>query len=166
MQFRSTLLLAAVLASAFTPGHAYADDHKAGNLQIANAYARPTVPNQPSGAAYLSIENNGKAVDTLVAASSPVAGKVEIHSMQMDGNVMKMRAVKGVDIKPSAKVVMQPGDGYHLMLIGLKQPLKVGEKIPLTLTFKKAGKIEISARVEAKQADGNAAKDADAHKHH
>jgi periplasmic copper chaperone A len=80
---------------------------------------------------------------------------VEIHEMAMEGGVMKMRAVKGIDLPPGVKVQLKPG-GYHVMLESLKQPLKAGEVIPLTLTFEKAGSIDIKVGVEAMGAVGHA----------
>ena len=127
---------------------ACAEDYKLKSLHIADPYARATMPHQPSGGAYLTIENKGDEADKLVAAASPVAKSVEIHTMAMEGDVMKMREVSGIELKPAAKVVMKPGDGYHLMLMGLKQPLKAGDKFPLTLTFEKAGKTEVSVLVQ------------------
>ncbi len=95
----------------------------------------------------MSIENQGKEADRLVSASSPVAGVVEIHEMAMDGGMMKMRAVKGIDLTPGATVEFRPG-GYHVMLEELKQPLKQGDQIPVLLTFEKAGTVEIKVKVE------------------
>jgi copper(I)-binding protein len=158
MNFRSIISLAAVLMfSAAANAHEY----KVGDLQIQHPYARTTVASQSSGAAYLTIENKGKDADKLLSASSPVAKEVQIHSMSMEGNVMKMREVSNVEIKPAAKVSMKPGDGYHIMLIGLKQPLKAGDKFPLTLNFEKAGKSEVSVHVEQPKD----AKEAGAHQH-
>jgi copper(I)-binding protein len=148
MQLRSILTLAAVLAC----GAANAHEYKAGDLRIDHPYARATVPHQPSGAAYMTIENKGKNADRLLSASSPVAKSVQLHAMSMEGNVMKMREVSAIEIKPSGKIVMQPGDGYHFMLIGLSQPLKAGDKFPMTLTFEKAGKADVSVSVEDKDA--------------
>lgn len=162
MQFRHAMFAAA----AFVIGvSAHAADYTAGDLRIDRPYARATVPNQPSGAAYMTIENKGKAADKLIGASSPVAKTVEVHTMSMDGNVMKMREVQNLEFKPATKTVMKPGDGYHIMLIGLNKPLKAGDKFPLTLTFEKAGTLEISVEVEDKQAKP-AAKKANAHHHH
>jgi copper(I)-binding protein len=96
----------------------------------------------------MSIENHGKEADRLVSASSPVAGRVEIHEMAMDGGIMTMRAVKGIDLKPGATVELRPG-GYHVMLEDLKQPLKDGEQIPLVLTFEKGGVVEVKIDVGA-----------------
>jgi copper(I)-binding protein len=84
----------------------------------------------------------------LISAASPAAGLVQIHEMAVDGGIMKMRAVQGVDLKPGATTELRPG-GFHVMLEGLKQPLKQGDKIPLTLTFEKAGSIEVKVEVEA-----------------
>lgn len=165
MHFRSIL----TLAIAFTFGaSAHAHDYKAGDLQIQHPHARATVANQPSGAAYLTIENKGKNADKLIAVSSPVAKSAEIHTMSMDGNVMKMREVDDIEIKPSTRVAMEPGHhGYHIMLLGLKQPLKAGDKFPLTLTFEKSGKVDVSVWVEEKNAKtGKTDADAAAHQHH
>lgn len=145
-------LLALVIACA--AGSALAADYKVADLHIVDPYARPTVANQPTGAAFLTIENQGASADKLVAASTPIAKSVEIHTMSMEGNVMKMREVPGIELAPSAKIAMQPGRGYHLMLFGLRQPLKAGESFPLTLTFEKAGKTEVTVTVGAKDAAG------------
>jgi copper(I)-binding protein len=159
MQLRS--ILAFTAAAAFAAG-AFAQDYKIGALRIDHPYARATVPNQPSGGAYVSIENSGDTADKLIGATSPVAKTVEIHTMSMDGNVMKMREVPGIELKPSTKTVMKPGEGYHLMLIGLKKPLQAGEKFPLTLMFEKAGKLDVSVAVEARD---NKPSDKEMHHH-
>jgi len=151
MQFRSLLTLAAGL---LIGALAHANDYKAGELRITQPYARSTVPGQPAGAAYITIENLGKATDRLVSASSPVAKAVEVHTMSMEGNLMKMREVPILEFKPSTKTVMKPGDGYHLMLMGLKEPLKAGDKFPLTLTFEKAGRVEVAVPVQGNMATG------------
>jgi periplasmic copper chaperone A len=136
------------LAAALLMSTAFAHEYDVGTLHVAHPHARPTVTGQPSGAAYLTIENKGKAGDRLLGASSPAAKSVEIHTMSMEGNLMKMREVNEIALKPGATVAMEPGGGYHLMLIGLRQPLKAGDKFPLTLTFEKAGKTEVSVSVE------------------
>jgi hypothetical protein len=144
MHLRSLLVLAATLVAG-TVAHAH--EYTLGGLHIENLYARPTVPMQRSGGAYLVIENKGKDADKLVAVSSPIAQSVQIHTMSMQGDVMKMREVDGVELKPASKIEMAPGHGYHLMMIGLRQPLKAGDKFPMTLTFEKAGKAEVSVVV-------------------
>lgn len=128
----------------------YAQHYTVGDIHVFDPYARPTVSHQPTGAAYVGLENMGKAADRLVSASSPVAKRVEIHTMSMDNNVMKMKEVGEIQLAPDTEVVMKPGDGYHLMLIGLNQRLKAGDKFPMTLVFEKAGKVEISVPVDGK----------------
>lgn len=158
------LQLTTLLAGIALSGTVFAHDYKAGDLQVGHPWARPTVPGQPSGGAYLTIENKGKTGDKLISVASPVAKSSEIHTMSMEGNVMKMREVGSIDLKPSDKIAMQPGNGYHIMLIGLTQPLRIGDKIPLTLTFEKAGKLDVSVFVEDKSAGGD--KGSMEHMHH
>lgn len=149
MNLRSIFtLIAALSLSASFPAHA--QSYKAGDISIDQAFARATVPHQPSGGAYLTIENHGKTADRLVSASSPVARSVEIHTMTMEGNIMKMREAGSLEIKPSERVVMQPGQGYHLMMMGLKEPLKAGGTFPVTLTFEKAGTLQLQVKVQDK----------------
>ncbi|ONN66816.1 copper chaperone PCu(A)C [Herbaspirillum frisingense] len=159
-------LTAALLAAApLSQAHSF----KLGQLEIGHPYARATVPGQPAAGAYISIENKGSAADRLVGVSSPVAKSGEIHTMAMEGNLMKMREVDGgLEIKPGQKIAMQPGNGYHIMLMGLSKPLQAGEKIPLTLNFEKAGKIEVVVNVEDPAAAGakDDMKDMKGHMHH
>jgi hypothetical protein len=167
MPFRSFIFpLISFVAALSVVASAGAHEYNAGPLRIGHPYARATVPNQSTGGAYLSIENSGKNPDKLVAVASPIANSIGIHTMSMDGNVMRMREVSGIEIKPSDKVVMQPGNGYHIMLTGLKQPLKAGDKFPLTLTFEKAGKVDVSVMVQDKDKEPKAAKEAAAHQQH
>jgi copper(I)-binding protein len=142
-------VFSAIFAAIFLLSTAlHARDALARELSIEHAYARSTVPGQTNGAAYLTIENKGKHADKLIAAASTACESVQIHTMSMAGNVMKMREVQDIELKPHAKIAMNPGDGYHIMLIGLKQPLKRGEKFPLTLSFEKAGKVEVPVTVD------------------
>jgi copper(I)-binding protein len=140
----ATLFSTLIFASAVQ-----AHEFKLGDIQINHPFARPTMPGQTSGGAYLGLENKGKVKDELVKAESTIANSVELHEMAMSGDVMKMREVKDIDLDAGKLVNMQPGGGYHIMLIGLKQPLKAGNKFPLTLTFKKAGKVDVVVNVEA-----------------
>lgn len=133
-----TLALAALSAVA----HSF----KLGEIDIGHPYARPTREGQMVGAGYLKLANKGP-VERLVAASSPAAGTVEIHSMSMEGDVMKMRQVDAIEIATGQTVELKPG-GYHLMLMGLKAPLKVGDKFPLTLKFEKSGEVVVTVNVE------------------
>lgn len=124
-----------------------------GDLQIGHPWTRATVPGQSSGGVYLSIENKGQTSDRLVSASSPIARSTEIHTMAMEDNVMKMREIGSIEVTPAEKISMQPGKGYHIMLIGLDRSLKVGDRIPLTLTFEKAGRLEVLAHVRGRGVD-------------
>jgi copper(I)-binding protein len=111
---------------------------------------RGTVAQQQATGAFMQLTSaqGGR----LVSAPSPVAGVVEIHEMAMDGNVMKMRAVPGLDLPAGKAVELKPG-GYHVMLMDLKQQLKDGETVPVTLVVEgKDGKretLEVKAPVKA-----------------
>ena len=146
MYLRTIITFAA--AAAFS-SLAHAQEFKLNNLVIEKPYARETVPNQPAGGAFITVENKGTTDDKLIGASSPVAKKVELHTMAMDGNIMKMREVPSIELKAGSRLEMKPGQGYHLMLMGLQKPLKAGEKFPVTLVFEKAGKTEISVTVQS-----------------
>jgi periplasmic copper chaperone A len=148
-----TFVLAIVAAASFA-GAVLAHDYELKSLAIDHPFARATPPGATVGAAFLTIQNQGKEADRLLGASSPVAGKVELHQMAMGGGMMKMRAVTGIDLQPGTTVELKP-DGYHIMLEGLKHPLKQGESIPLTLTFERAGTIEIPVKVEGMGASGH-----------
>lgn len=134
---------------------ALARDYTLGTLRIEHPYARPTPPGARTGGAYLSIHNLGSNADRLLRVASPAAQSVALHSMTMEGNLMKMREVAALDIPGGATVTLGTG-GYHIMLTGLVHPLDVGDTVPLTLTFEKAGPIEVSAHVEAAPATANA----------
>jgi copper(I)-binding protein len=98
--------------------------------------------------------------------AAPVAGKVEIHTMTMEGDVMKMRAVERIDIKAGEKIEMKPGQGYHIMLMGLKKPLKAGESFPMQLSFRKAGKVQLTVTVMEAGAATKSSQDEQMHQHH
>ncbi len=128
-----------------------AHDFKAGALRIDHPYATPSRPGLTTGAVYFrGIRNTGRADDKLLSASTPVAASVEIHRMQMQGDVMQMRAVPALEIPAGATVDLkhsQPS-GYHLMLLDLKAPLKDGDRFPVTLRFEKAGSHEVQVWVQ------------------
>jgi copper(I)-binding protein len=126
-----------------------AHDYTLKDLVIVHPSARPTPPGARVGGAYFTLENRGRGGDRLVRVDSPVAGSVELHSMAMEGNLMKMRQLTGLDVPAGAKIAFSPG-GYHVMLVDLKQPLVAGQAFPLRLTFERAGTIEVSAQVEAR----------------
>lgn len=134
---------------------AWAHDFKAGDLRIDHPYATPSRPGLATGAVYFkSIRNTGAVADRLLSAATPVAGAVEIHRMQMQGDVMQMRAVPSLEMPAGATVVMKHGtpDGHHLMLADLKAPLKDGDRFPVTLTFEKAGVHTVQVWVQTPRA--------------
>jgi len=147
------LEIAITLAVSLLAAHAAAEEYRLQSLRIEHPFARATPPGAKAGGAYLSIENSGSTVASLVSAASPVAGAVELHQMAVDGGVMTMRAVRTLDVPPGGKLELKPG-GYHIMLLDLKQPLRAGDKIPLKLTFQNIGTIEVSLDVEAMGATG------------
>jgi copper(I)-binding protein len=144
-------MLAACL---FAAPSARAEEVKAGDLVISQAWSRATPGGARVGGGYLTIENKGTAPDRLVGVSSDAAGKVVVHEMAMSNGVMTMRPLeKGLAIEPGKTVKLAPG-GYHLMLMDLKAPLKQGEKLPITLDFEKAGKVQVTLDVQAVGAQG------------
>jgi periplasmic copper chaperone A len=129
-------------------GTARAEEIKAGDLVITQAWTRATPGGAKVGGAYLTIENKGATADRLIDGSTDVAGKVEVHEMATKDGVMTMRSLdKGLTIDPGKTVKLAPG-GYHLMMFDLKSPLRQGDKVPLTLDFEKAGKVKLSFDVE------------------
>ena len=142
-----------VLGSLSSFGHEY----HAGNLYIDHPHARPTPPGGRTGAAYFSVANKGGSPDRLLRASSPRAASVELHSMSMEGNVMRMRALPAVALPAGGMVKFEAG-GLHVMLTGLKQPLKAGERFPMTLVFEKSGPVTVEIAVEEAGAAVPAAK--------
>ncbi len=149
----ATIACAALLAS-FLGAPARADEIKAGDLVISQAWTRATPKGAKIGGGYLTIENKGTAPDTLIGGSADVAGSVQVHEMSMENGVMKMRPLeKGLAIDPGKTVKLAPG-GYHLMLLDLKSPLKRGDKVPVTLEFEKAGKVKLSFDVQGVGAQG------------
>ena len=122
-----------------------------GSLALKNAWARATPGRAETGAAYLTIEAAGP--DRLTGVSTPVAGKAELHEMSMQGDIMKMRSLAAIDLPAGRTVVLKPG-ATHIMLMGLRRPLRVGESFPLTLEFEKAGQREVNVVVEKAGAMG------------
>jgi periplasmic copper chaperone A len=141
------LRVISLLGLALAAGAALAHAYTLRNLQIAHPYARPTPPGARTGGVYFTVRNNGEKADRLLRVASPAAQTVELHSMTMDGNLMKMRAIPALDIPAGATVTLGSG-GYHVMLVNLAHPLTVGTSVPLTLTFERAGSIDVSAPVE------------------
>jgi len=127
---------------------AHAEDYKVGPLVIGQPWTRATPKSAPVAGGYLKITNNGTAPDRLIGRSADVAKRFEIHEMKMDGGVMKMRELKDVvAIPPGATVELKPG-AYHIMMMNLSRPLAKGDKVKGSLTFEKAGKVDVEFAVE------------------
>ena len=154
---RATALLAfGFIVAGLFAGSARAEDVKAGDLVISQPWTRATPGGAKTGGGYLTIENKGSTPDKLVSATADVAGKVEVHEMAMNNGVMTMRPLEsGLTIDPGKTVKLAPG-GYHLMLMELKNPLKQGDKVPVTLQFEKAGKVAVTLDVQGVGAQGPA----------
>lgn len=144
--------IALAFAASLGASAAGAHDYKLATLAIDHPFARATPPGAQIGGAYMTIDNKGTADDTLVRASSPAAGKVEIHSMTMDGNVMRMQEIAALALPAGKRVTLKPG-GFHLMMVDLKAPLAEGSRVPMTLTFAHAGTIDVELAVQSMTAD-------------
>jgi hypothetical protein len=154
------LLVASLLAAMAAAAPAMAAD-----IRITDAWCPPTPPGAPTAGGYLTIHDTSTKPDRLMGGSSPAAAQVQLHSMTMQGQIMRMRAVTGgLAIAGRGTASIQPGSGLHLMLIGLKRPLKLGEHVPVTLQFAKAGQVSADFVVRAEGAPA-AGKPAGGHGH-
>lgn len=124
-----------------------AHGYKLGDLEVGHPWSRPAAKGM-TGAGYLTVTNRGGKPDRLVAVETPVARTVEIHQSSTAGGVMRMRPLRrGVVVAPGRTVAFAPG-GNHLMLIGLKRPLAVGDSVPATLVFERAGRLPVQLKVQ------------------
>ena len=136
------------LAAVTLAGGASAADVEVVGLSITKVWSRPAAQGG-NGAGFLTVTNTGKAADKLVSVSSPIAGRVEIHeSMVMNGQAMMHPRPGGLTVPAGGKAELKPGS-WHLMFLGLKKPLKAGDTFPATLTFQKAGKVQVQFSVQA-----------------
>lgn len=118
---------------------------QSGSISVTDAWARAS--NVSTGAVYLTVANSGTSDDKLIAVESPVAARAQMHTEIDDNGIVKMRPLKSVDIKAHGKATLAPA-GRHIMLMGLKHPLKNGDHFPLTLTFEKGGKVAVTVTVK------------------
>jgi len=137
-------ILAGLLLAATVAAHSFT----LGPLELEHPWSRAMPESSSTGAVYLSIRNTGKEADTLLSASTPRADMAELHVHINDNGVMRMREVNGgLALAAGSQVKFMPG-GYHIMLMGLKQPLKAGDRFPLTLKFAKTGSVTVEVLVE------------------
>ena len=133
--------------AAATP--ALAHDYTLGPLHVVHPWARATLGGAEVAGGYMKVENKGGEPDRLVSASSEIAARVELHDMKVEDGIMKMQALKdGLAIAPGGTAEFKPGS-YHVMFMGLKAPLKQGERFKATLVFEKAGKVEVEFAIDA-----------------
>jgi periplasmic copper chaperone A len=142
-----TSLAVALAALASLASTAFAHDYALGSLSITQPWARATPKGADTAAGYLTIKNNGTTPDRLVSVTFSDSSMAQVHQMSMDNGVMKMREVPdGLEIKPGESVTLAPG-GFHVMFMGLKAPLVKGQSVSGTLTFEKAGTINVEFQV-------------------
>ncbi|MBV9836000.1 MAG: copper chaperone PCu(A)C [Alphaproteobacteria bacterium] len=115
-------------------------------LRIEQPFARATAPTARAGGAFMTIVNTGATADRLLRVETSVAARAELHTTTMEGDVMRMREVPGIDVPANGKATLAPG-GFHVMLMELKAPLKAGDTAPLTLVFEKAGRIDVKVPI-------------------
>ena len=147
------IILALAASVCILSAPAATHEFTAKGVTVAHPWVRATPGGAKVGGAFLEMKAAKGHSDRLVSASSPVAGSVEIHNHIMEGGVVRMRRVDGIALGAGKSVVLAPG-GYHVMLMDLKQPLKEGDLLRLTLVFEKAGPIEVEATVEPIGAKG------------
>jgi len=134
----------------FLQAPAQAADYRAGDLLVTQPWSRPTPPVATVGAVYFSMTNTGGKADRLIAISSPIAGKAEIHESRTVQGIVQMRAVASVDCPPGVTVKIEPG-GLHVMLLDLTRPLTAGLQFPLSLRFRDAGVVTVQVQVGARE---------------
>ncbi len=140
-------LTSVVLLLFLSCGQAHAQPSGQTTIVVERPWARATPAGARTGAVYVTLINNGSSSDSLLGAATPVADQVQFHSATEENGVSRMREMRTVDVAPGARVAFSPG-GLHIMVVGLKQPLKEGQTFPLTLTFEKAGKIDVTVPIE------------------
>lgn len=116
---------------------------QAGAIMIHDGWARASIGKAPNSAAYMTLMTHGDVADRLIAASTPAAEKAELHNHVLEDGIARMRPVDAIDIAPGKTIALEPG-GLHIMLMGLKNKLDEGADLPLTLTFEKAGDVELN----------------------
>jgi len=119
------------------------------NLAIIAPYARATVAGMTTGGVWFGVQNDGSESDRIVAVHTEIAGKTELHDMKMDGNIMRMFQIDGIDIPAGQTLMLGQGNKLHVMLLDLRQHLKEGDSFPLKIEFEKAGSMTVDVVVRA-----------------
>jgi copper(I)-binding protein len=146
---RGVAALFALSSLQFLADQVLAGDYKVGAIQISQPWARATPKGASSAAAYMTVSNTGSAAQRLSCVSSDAAAQCQIHEMTMDGGVMKMRPVQGgLEVKPGETVTLKPG-GFHIMLVGLKEPLQAGKSLDATFKVEGGDSVQIEFPIAA-----------------
>ncbi len=138
------IILALTIGVAVNPSTASAQS--AGPMVVTKPWARASILQSRPGVAYLTTRNNSASADQLLGVTSPIANNVRIHTSSMSNGVMTMRSLPYLRIEVGQEIKMQPG-GMHLMLTGLRKPLREGAQLPLVLEFKTAGRLQVNAQI-------------------
>ena len=146
MTVLSRVLAIAALAIATTFA-APAQQFRVGDIIVTQPWARATSARMPNGAAFMTLTTQGSRTDRLVAISTSAAVQAQVHITSMDGGVMKMQPVEIIEVAPDAPTTLEPG-GLHVMLMGLNGALVQGTAFPMTLTFERAGDLEVQVKVQ------------------
>jgi copper(I)-binding protein len=146
MKYSARLILA-LLFTIMVGAHAHAQQRAQDTIVVEHPWARATPGGAKTGAAYMTLVNNGSTADRLVSATTPVAEKVQFHSASEENGTSRMREMRSVEVAPKGQVSFSPGT-MHIMIVGLKKPLKEGDTLAMTLIFEKAGKVDVSVPVE------------------
>ena len=117
-------------------------EQKISHIELSDGSARSTVPGMTTSAAYFTLHNNDKQPVMLTGVESPVAKKSELHTTVMENNTMRMQEVESLEVPAGETLTFKPG-GYHVMLMGLENPINPGDKVPVTLSFNNGEKVTI-----------------------
>lgn len=140
--------------ASLTASAAVAHGYRSGALSIQHPWSRETAVGQAVGGGFLTVANSGTRDDRLLSGTTPVAAEVQLHTMKMDGGVMRMRQVTdGIAVPAKGSVELKPG-GYHIMFMGLRRQLRQGERFPVTLRFRRAGSVTVQFAVQPVGATG------------
>jgi len=155
-----------IVATLLVAGAAGAHEYKVGAIDIGHPWSRPTPKDANIAGGYLTITNKGKTADRLIGGTSPAANQIEVHEMvDVDGMAKTRPVANGIEIKPGKTVELKPG-ALRIVLLGLKEPLQVGQKIKGTLVFEKAGPVDIIYNVEENAGAAVSGVNGVSHKHH
>jgi copper(I)-binding protein len=161
-----SVFVVSVAAAAFAATGAAAHEYKVGAIDIGHPWSRPTPKDANIAGGYLTITNKGKTADRLIGGSSPVASQIEVHEIvDIDGMAKTRPVAGGIEIKPGKTVELKPG-ALRIVLLGLKEPLQVGQRIKGTLVFEKAGPVDIIYNVEENAGAAVSGVKGVSHRHH